>query len=59
MAPNEPQLYGTQWGKSPAGKPEPRTAIEDEAMVDIRRAAVGLGTIDAYLKELGAAFGKR
>ncbi|WP_433003673.1 hypothetical protein [Kribbella sp. CA-294648] len=36
-----------------------RTPIEDEAMVDVRRAAVGLGTIDAYLKDLAKAFGER
>ncbi|MET9311030.1 DUF6624 domain-containing protein [Kribbella sp. NPDC003505] len=59
VAKNEPQVYGTQWGRNPAGKLEPRTPIEDEVMVDIRRAAVGLGTIDAYLKELAAAFGER
>jgi hypothetical protein len=59
VAKNEPQVYGTQWGQNEAGKLTPRTPIEDEAMVDIRRAEAGLGTIDAYLKELTKAFGER
>jgi hypothetical protein len=54
VAKGEPQVYGTQWGSDAAGDPEPRTPIEDEAMVDVRRAAVGLGTLDAYLDELAA-----
>ena len=37
------------------GNPEPRTPIEDAAMVDVRRASVGLGTIDDYLEELARA----
>ena len=54
VAKGEPQVYGTQWGSDAEGNPEPRTPIEDEAMVDVRRAAVGLGTIDDYLEELAA-----
>lgn len=54
VAKGRPQVYGTQWGSNDAGEPEPRTPIEDEARVDIRRAAVGLGTIDDYLEELAA-----
>ena len=54
VARGEPQVYGTQWGSDEQGAPEPRTPIEDEPMVDVRRAAVGLGTLDAYLAELAA-----
>ncbi|WP_392543546.1 DUF6624 domain-containing protein [Oryzobacter telluris] len=54
VAKGQPQVYGTQWGSDAAGNPEPRTPIEDPAMVDVRRAAVGLKTIDAYLEELAA-----
>jgi hypothetical protein len=59
VAKNEPQVYGTQWGKNEAGKLTPRTPIEDEAMVDVRRAEVGLGTLDTYLEELAKASGER
>ena len=55
VAKGEPQVYGTQWGSDAAGNPEPRTPIEDASMVDVRRAAVGLGTIDDYLEELAGA----
>lgn len=54
VAKGQPQVFGTQWGADAAGHPEPRTPIEDAALVDVRRAAVGLGTIDAYLEELAA-----
>jgi hypothetical protein len=54
VATGKPQVYGTQWGSDAEGNPEPRTPIEDEAQVDVRRAKVGLGTIDDYLKELAA-----
>ncbi len=54
VAKGQPQVYGTQWGSDASGKPEPRTPIEDEAQVDVRRAKVGLGTIDDYLEELAA-----
>ena len=56
VAEGQPQVYGTQWGSDADGNPQPRTPIEDEAHVDIRRAAVGLGTIDEYLEELAAFF---
>jgi hypothetical protein len=55
VARGEPQLYGTQWGSGADGGLAPRTPIEDEARVDVRRAAVGLGTVEAYLRELAAA----
>jgi len=55
VAKGEPQVYGTQWGSDAAGEPEPRTPIEDAAMVDVRRASVGLGTLDDYLEELAQA----
>lgn len=55
VAKGEPQVYGTQWGSNDAGDIAPRTPIEDEAQVDVRRARVGLKTIDEYLKELAAA----
>ncbi len=54
VATGQPQVYGTQWGADATGKPEPRTPIEDEAQVDVRRASVGLGTVDDYLEELAA-----
>lgn len=52
VAKNQPQVYGTQWNPDATGGPVPRTPIEDEAMVDVRRAEVGLGTLEEYLKEL-------
>ena len=55
VAKGEEQVYGTQWGSDAEGGPEPRTPIEDEAMVDVRRSQVGLGTIDDYLIELARA----
>ena len=55
VAKGVPQVYGTQWGSDAAGNPEPRTPIEDASMVDVRRAAVGLGTLDDYLEELARA----
>ena len=55
VAKGEPQVYGTQWGSDEAGNPEPRTPIEDASMVDVRRASVGLGTLDDYLEELAQA----
>jgi hypothetical protein len=54
VATNQPQVYGTQWGSDESGAPAPRTPIEDPAQVDIRRAAVGLGTLADYLEELAA-----
>lgn len=54
VAKGQPQVYGTQWGSDDAGNPAPRTPIEDEAQVDVRRAAVGLKTLDEYLEELAA-----
>jgi hypothetical protein len=56
VANGEPQVYGTQWGSDAEGSPEPRTPIEDEDMVDVRRAAAGLGTIDEYLEELASFY---
>ena len=55
VARGQPQVFGTQWGSDAEGNPQPRTPIEDEAQVDVRRAAVGLGTLDAYLEELADA----
>lgn len=54
VATDQPQVYGTQWGSDESGAPAPRTPIEDPAQVDIRRAAVGLGTLANYLDELAA-----
>ena len=56
VAEGQPQVYGTQWGSDAEGNPEPRTPIEDEPQVDIRRAAVGLGTIDEYLEEMASFY---
>ncbi|MGG5260543.1 DUF6624 domain-containing protein [Phycicoccus avicenniae] len=55
VATGQPQVYGTQWGSDATGAPAPRTPIEDFERVDVRRAAVGLGTLAAYLEELAAA----
>src|SRR3546814_810989 len=59
VAEGKPQVYGTQWGLSVIGEPEPRTPIEDEANVDDRRAAAGLSTLDEYVEELQSAPGQR
>jgi hypothetical protein len=50
-----PQIYGTQLGGGPDGGLAPRTPIEDEANVDARRAAVGLGTLEEYFEEFRRA----
>jgi hypothetical protein len=55
VAKGQDQVYGTQWGSDAEGNPQPRTPIEDEAMVDVRRSQVGLDTIDAYLEEMANA----
>lgn len=47
-----PQVYGTQVQPGPDGEPEPRTPIEDPDGVDARRAAAGLGTLEAYYDEM-------
>jgi hypothetical protein len=54
VAEGQPQVYGTQWQPSADGTWEPRTPIQDEANVDERRAAVGLGPLEEYLEELQA-----
>jgi hypothetical protein len=48
---NRPQRYGTQFKD---GYPNP---IEDEAHVDERRAAVGLGTMAAYKQQMRRTYG--
>ena len=50
-----PQIYGTQIGAGPDGELAPRTPIQDEANVDARRAAVGLGTLEEYYAEFRPA----
>jgi hypothetical protein len=49
---HRPQRYGTQYGE---GKPR---AIEDEAHVDERRKAVGLGTMAEYDAQMRAMYGQ-
>jgi hypothetical protein len=49
---DRPQRYGTQYRD---GKPAP---IEDEAKVDERRKAVGLGTMAEYDAQMRAVYGK-
>jgi tetratricopeptide (TPR) repeat protein len=61
VAESKPQLYGTQF-YTVEGKLVPRP-IEDEAHVDARRAAVGLGTMEEYTAQMrqmasGASGGK-
>ena len=50
-----PQVYGTQLGVDAEGQIAPRTPIEDEANVDARRAAAGLGTLEEYYEEFTEA----
>jgi hypothetical protein len=52
-----PQVYGTQIGAGPDGDIAPQTPIEDPDNVDARRAAAGLGTLEAYYDEIREAFG--
>jgi hypothetical protein len=52
VAEHRPQRYGTQYD---GGKPAP---IEDEAHVDERRQAVGLGTMAEYDAQMRATYGK-
>ena len=47
-----PQRYGTQFME---GGPQP---IEDEAHVDERRKAIGLGTMAEYAKDMERMYGK-
>ncbi len=47
----KPQVYGTQVGCGPDG-PVPATPIADQAGVDDRRAAAGLGPLADYLAEM-------
>lgn len=53
VAEARPQRFGTQYGKD--GKPAP---IENEAHVDQRRRAVGLGTMAEYDAQMRAMYGK-
>lgn len=55
VATGERQVYGTQLGADPDGELIPQTPIEDEANVDIRRAAAGLGTLEEYYEEFRRA----
>jgi hypothetical protein len=50
VAEGKPQRYGTQF-HNVEGKLVPRP-IEDEANVDARRAAVGLGTMAEYTEQM-------
>lgn len=51
VADGKPQRYGTQFRD---GKPQP---IEDEANVDARRKAIGLGTMAEYAKDMERMYG--
>jgi hypothetical protein len=53
VAGGRPQRYGTQFKD---GKPQP---IEDEANVDARRKAVGLGTMAEYATDMERMYGTR
>ena len=55
VAKGQPQVYGTQLTGGPDGELMPRTPIEDEADVDERRAAAGLGTLEEYYEEFREA----
>lgn len=52
VAENRPQRFGTQFG--PDREPRP---IEDEANVDARRKAIGLGTMAEYRQQMRARYG--
>ena len=47
----QPQVYGTQFWTDGSGKFGPQP-IEDEGLVDERRARVGLGTLEEYRKTM-------
>ncbi|MGH8951915.1 MAG: DUF6624 domain-containing protein [Acidimicrobiia bacterium] len=51
VAEGKPQVYGTQVSIED-GIVTPRTPIEDEENVDVRRAEAGLGTLEEYYEEL-------
>ncbi len=51
-----PQLYGSQLQMNPETKQWELYKIEDEANVDKRRAAMGLGPIKDYLKSMGVEY---
>jgi hypothetical protein len=51
VANGQPQAYGTQIRCGPGG-PVPATPIKDEAGVEDRRAAAGLGTLADYIAEM-------
>jgi hypothetical protein len=53
VAEQRPQRFGTQFG--PDGEPRP---IEDEAHVDARRKAVGLGTMAEYRVQMRKMYGE-
>ena len=53
VADKRPQRYGTQFMD---GKPQP---IEDEANVDARRKAIGLGTMAEYKKQMIRMYGPK
>ncbi len=53
VAEKRPQRYGTQFMD---GKPQP---IEDEANVDARRKAIGLGTMEEYKQQMRAMYGPK
>ncbi|MBA3456583.1 MAG: hypothetical protein H0T42_26070 [Deltaproteobacteria bacterium] len=53
VADGRPQRFGTQFG---ADGPQP---IVDEDNVDERRAAVGLGSMEEYRREMRATYGPR
>jgi hypothetical protein len=48
-----PQLYGSQAAQDPATGALGFSPIEDEANVDARRAAVGLGPLSEYARQMG------
>ncbi len=52
VAEKRPQRFGTQFGAD--GEPQP---IEDEANVDARRKAIGLGTMAEYRAQMRAMYG--
>ena len=56
VAEGKPQIYGTQVLMPPGSTKWELCPIQNEARVDARRAAVGLGPLEQYLKNFGIEY---
>ena len=59
VAEGKPQIYGTQVLMPPGSTKWELCPIQNEARVDARRAAVGLGPLEEYLKNFGIEYKPR